>query len=445
MTVGPRTRRFGSLLVAVLVLAPAYLAAQTVVQQPSRTLSLSKGSSLLLVHNVPLVRFTVGDPGILELVVLSPNELLLNGKGVGSTSLILWETGAGPQIFSVEVTADAPGLERYLRAVMPAESIFVTASGNSLMLSGTMKEPTSAERAVEIAKGTGGGVVVIDNLIAPTAVQVMLQVRFAEVNRTGFKELSSIFETLNPQNLSDAGDWFGSTLSSGVIQFLLSSPSATDPNSSFSAIFRAAVDKGYFKSLAEPNLLTLPGKEATFLAGGEFPYPAIRSGGDGNAVTIVFKEFGIKLKFIPYITRSGAIRIHLAPEVSSLDFANGLAFGGFTIPSLLSRRAETEVELREGQFLAIAGLLDNETLQNVTKIPILGDIPILGHFFRSTSARQRQTELLVLISPKLVMASDTNLTVPTGETSTWKWPGWMKKDLKAGPLAKPPGSTPPPR
>jgi len=443
VTVGPRTRLFGSLLAAVLVLAPAYLAAQTVVQQPSRTLSLSKGSSLLLQHNVPLVRFTVGDPGILEPVVLSPNELLLNGKTVGSTSLILWETGAGPLLFSVEVTADAPGLERYLRAVMPAESIFVTASGNSLMLSGTMKEPVSAERAVEIAKGTGAGV--IDNLIAPPAVQIMLQVRFAEVNRSGFKELSSIFETLNPQNLSDAGDWFGKTLSDGVIQFLLSSPNAANPNSTFSAVFRAVIDKGYFRSLAEPNLLTLPGKEATFLAGGEFPYPAIRTGGggEGTAVTIVFKEFGIKLRFVPTITRSGAIRIHLAPEVSSLDFANGLSFGGFVVPSLLTRKAETEVELREGQFLAIAGLLDNETLKNVTKIPILGDLPILGQFFRSTSARQRQTELLVLISPKLVMASDTALTVPTGETSTWQWPGWMKRELKPGPLAKPPGSTPP--
>jgi pilus assembly protein CpaC len=143
-------------------------------------------------------------------------------------------------------------------------------------------------------------------------------------------------------------------------------------------------------------------------------------------VSIVFKEFGIRLRFTPTITRGGSIRLKVAPEVSALDFSNPLIFGGFTIPSLLSRRAETEVEMKNGQYLAIAGLVDNTLTDNSTKVPLLGDIPILGQFFRSKDARQRRTELLVLVSPKLVLPSDTPALLPTGEPSTWKWSGQMK-------------------
>jgi pilus assembly protein CpaC len=180
------------------------------------------------------------------------------------------------------------------------------------------------------------------------------------------------------------------------------------------------------KSLAEPNLIALPGKEATFLAGGEFPYPAVQGSGGNNAVAIVFKEFGIRLKFTPTITRNGSIRLKVAPEVSALDFSNPLVFGGFTIPSLISRKTETEVEMRNGQYLAIAGLVDNRMTNNTTKIPFLGDIPILGQFFRSKDARQNRSELLVLVSPKLVLPSDTPALLPTGEPADWKWSGQMK-------------------
>ncbi len=177
-------------------------------------------------------------------------------------------------------------------------------------------------------------------------------------------------------------------------------------------LIRALISKGLLKSLAEPNLIALPGREASFLAGGEFPYPAVQGGGGNNAVSIVFKEFGIRLRFTPTITRGGSIRLKVAPEVSALDFSNPLIFGGFTIPSLLTRRAETEVEMKNGQYLAIAGLVDNTLTDNSTKVPLLGDIPILGQFFRSKDARQRRTELLVLVSPKLVLPSDTPELLP---------------------------------
>jgi len=417
--------RFVLVLLCALAVAPRAAEAQTVLQQATKSYSLPRGASLLLVSSVSIQRYTVGDPSIAEVVVVSPTELLINGKGLGSTSLILWETGGVPKLYTIEVTVDTPALERYLQEALPGEKIGVMASGNSVTLSGNVTDPVVVDRAVEIAQGTGVSSV-INNLVSPPAVQVLLQVRFAEIDRSNMKDFSAALSTLNPQNLKSDGDWSGASISDGLIRILLS-----NPNANIQAIIQASITKGTLRSLAEPNLITLPGKEASFLAGGEFPYPSVQgsSGGVntfGNAVTIVFREFGVRLKFTPNITRSGAIRLRVAPEVSTLDFANGLTVSGFQIPSILIRKAETEVELKEGQYLAIAGLIDNSTIESVKKIPLLGDIPILGAFFRSTTTRARQAELLVLVTPRLVRASDVAPALPTGEPVTWKWPGWMR-------------------
>jgi pilus assembly protein CpaC len=447
-----RVRLILAALVAAFVL-PAPMVAQTVLQRPAQSLSLPKGTSLLLVNPAAIQRFTVGDPEIAEVVVVSPTELLINGKGLGSTSLIVWETAAGPKLYSVEVTIDTPALERYLTEALPGEQIQVKASGNSVTLSGDVKDPVSVDRAIEIAQGTGVDAVV-NNLVAPPAVQILLQVRFAEVSRSNLKDFSAALSTLNPQDLKSDGDWLGQSISDGLVRILLS-----NPNANIEAIINASITKGTLKSLAEPNLLTLPGKEASFLAGGEFPYPTVQSttgAGAGiagtGAVTITFREYGVRLKFTPNIMQNGAIRLKVAPEVSTLDFANGLTVQGFEIPSLLVRRAETEVELKEGQYLALAGLIDNSTIESVSKIPILGDIPILGAFFRSTNTRARQTELLVFVTPKIVRASEVAPTLPTGEPITWKWPGWMRKELESQaarwgvqPSTPPSASVPPER
>jgi pilus assembly protein CpaC len=401
--------------------------AQRVVRAPEQVVSVSKGASALLVNTTAIQRFSIGDPAVAEAVVVSPTEILINGKTLGTTSLFLWDNTGAIKLYSIEVTADAPGLQRYLTSVLAGEKIDVIASGNVVTLSGTVRDASVANRAVEIAKGSGA--TIVDNLTTPEAVQVLLNVRFAEVNKSAIKEFRSQLATLNPHRLNDQGDWIGSTNSNpetggfadGVVDFGL-----FNANASIELLIRALSSKGLLKSLAEPNLIALPGREATFLAGGEFPYPAVQGGGGNNAVSIVFKEFGIRLRFTPTITRGGSIRLKVAPEVSALDFSNPLVFGGFTIPSLLTRRAETEVEMKNGQYLAIAGLVDNTMTDNSTKIPILGDIPILGQFFRSKDARQRRTELLVLVSPKLVLPSDTPALLPTGEPASWKWTGQMK-------------------
>ena len=401
--------------------------AQRVVRAPEQVVSVSKGASALLVNTTAIQRFSIGDPAVAEAVVVSPTEILINGKTLGTTSLFLWDNTGSIKLYSVEVTADAPGLQRYLSSVLAGEKIDVIASGNVVTLSGTVRDASVANRAVEIAKGSGA--TIVDNLTTPEAVQVLLRVRFAEVNKSAIKEFRSQLATLNPQDLDSRRDWVGSAntnpqsggFSDGVVDLGL-----FNPNASIELLIRALTSKGLLRSLAEPNLIALPGREASFLAGGEFPYPAVQGGGGSNSVSIVFKEFGIRLKFTPTITRGGSIRLKVMPEVSSLDFSNPLIFGGFTIPSLLTRRAETEVEMKNGQYLAIAGLVDNTMTDNMTKVPILGDIPILGQFFRSKDARQRRTELLVLVSPKLILPSDTPALLPTGEPASWKWTGQMK-------------------
>lgn len=417
---------------AALAGSPRSADAQRIVRAPEQVVSVSKGASALLVNTTVIQRFSIGDPEVAEAVVVSPTEILINGKDLGTTSLFLWDNAGAIKLYSVEVTADAPGLQRYLGSVLPGERIEVMASGNVVTLSGRVRDASIASRAVEIAKGSGA--TIVDNLTTPEAVQVLLNVRFAEVNKSAIKEFRSQLATLNPHDLDARGDWRGSsnqnpvngTFSDGLLDLGL-----FNANASIELLIRALASKGLLRSLAEPNLIALPGREASFLAGGEFPYPSVQSGAGNNAVTVVFKEFGIRLRFTPTITRGGSIRLKVAPEVSSLDFSNPLSLGGFTIPSLLTRRAETEVEMKNGQYLAIAGLVDNTMTNNITKIPILGDIPILGQFFRSKDARQRRTELLVLVSPKLVLPSDVPALLPTGEPIGWNWTGELKMKMKS--------------
>lgn len=409
-------------IVVLGLMAGPRLAAQRIVSGAQQVVTVSAGASALLVYDDPVERFSIGETSIADAVAVSPREVLVTGKKLGTTSLLVWDKGGTVRVYSVEVTADAPALERYLRLLFPRDSIGVSASSNTVTLSGRVASAAIDQQAVNIAKATGA--VVVDRLLAPPGRQVLLQVQFAEVNRSAAKEMSSILSTVNPDRLGSVDKDSVESVSDGLMRLFLG-----NANAQFNAVIRALRARGEFKSLAEPNLLTLPGQEASFLAGGEFPYPSVQGGGQSGAITIVFKEFGVRLRFTPTLTEAGSIRLHVAPEVSSLDFANGLTLNGFQIPSLLTRRAETDVELRDGQHLAIAGLLDNSWTKDVTRIPILGDIPVLGEFFRSSAAQQKRTELLVVVTPRLVDASDSAPPLPTGDASTWDW----ERGLRARP------------
>ena len=318
-------------------------------------------------------------------------------------------------MYGVEVTADASALERHLATLYPDEDIQVTAQGNTLILTGVVSSAFVARRALELAEGSGA--ILVDNLQTPAPSQILLHVQFAEVSREALEGLGNqVLDVLNPHELSSSGDWRGTTDSEGVVELSL-----IDSDSHLRSVLRAFRENGDFKSLAEPTLLALDGGTASFLAGGEFPFPTVQGGNTSNAVTIEWREFGVRLNFTPTVTNSGNIRLDLAPEVSSLDFSGGLTLSGFQVPAILSRKAETQVELREGQHLAIAGLLDRTMQENVRKIPFLGDIPILGSLFQSKDERQEITELLVIVTPRVVVPSDTPPPTPTGDPATWNW------------------------
>lgn len=384
----------------------------------AEVLTVARGTSALVNSPGPIQRVSIGDPEIADAVVVSTREVLVNGKKLGSTSLIVWEQNGSRRLFNVEVTVDAPALERQLRTLFPSEPIAVTASGNILILSGRVTDAGIARRALQIAQGTGA--TVIENLSVPPARQVLLQVRFAEVNRSAALQLGTRLgagETsarLNPEAPNE-GDSFVETLSDGLVRLFL-----FEDNVQFSAVLEALQTRGHFRSLAEPNLLAIEGREASFLAGGEIPVP-VPQAGQAGIVTIVFKEFGIRLRFTPRVTIAGNVRLAVAPEVSSLDYSNAIQFSGFLIPALRTRRADTEIELRPGQTFAIAGLMDNTIQRNSGRIPFLGDLPILGPLFRSRDVQENRTELLVLVTPQVVEPAGAAPEVPTGEPETWGW------------------------
>jgi pilus assembly protein CpaC len=416
--------------IAVYGLTQPTMAAGQAAEPGGRTISLAVGTAQLVSHPAPMRRVSVSNAEVAEAVVVSPTELLLNGKSIGTTSLVIWDSEGRRTLYPVEVTLDAASLENHFRNLFPGEQLEVSASGNVYILSGSVSNSTVASRAVEIAQATQA--MVVNNIAVPSPHQILLQVRFAEVSRSALQELGAQYQRFFekqggyvttgrfiPPPSGDFTDGPINTLNDLANLFLF------DTESNVTLFIRALQSTGLFRSLAEPNLLALDGQKASFLAGGEFPYPVLQ-GGNSNAVTIVFKEFGIRLNFTPKVQTSGNIQLEVEPEVSTLDFASGLTTGGFQVPALLTRRAKTIIELRDGQTFAIAGLIDNSITENLDRIPLLGHIPVLGALFRSQDLAQRRSELLVLVTPRLVAPSDTMPVIPSGDPSGWDW----KKELK---------------
>jgi pilus assembly protein CpaC len=416
---------------ALALLVPATVGAQEVLTQPEQVVTVVRGTSALLRLAGRLERVSIADTAIAEAVVVTPEEVLINGVSVGTTSLMIWRAGDRARLYNVEVVADLNALQRQLEALYPNDPITVsTVAGNMVVLAGTVTSAAVVRGAESVAGATGA--TVVNNLQMPEAAQILLHVRFAEVNRLAMRSLGSDLLAINPQDAqspNDSDTTLIETLSEGIIHLLLGGK-----DFHLEGMIKALKSSGEYRSLAEPNLIAADGKEATFLAGGEFPFPVLQSA-NSNAVTIVWKEYGVRLSFTPTVTDAGNIRLRVAPEVSSLDFSNGLTLGGFQIPSLLTRRATTEVELAPGQNLAIAGLLDNTMLEDIDKLPILGEIPILGRLFQSRDIRQNRTELLVIVTPHFVSPTDQAPPVPTGEPADWRWLRGMRPDTTTVPGA----------
>jgi len=417
-------------LIAALVSTalPEPAAAQQLLTQPTRTITLGRGASALLQTVEPIQRYSVADPEIANATGVSPREILVDARAPGTTTLLIWDRADNVEMVSVVVTPDIGQIQRQIQAIFPEAPLELSAAGNAVIVSGTIRDPSLARRILEVIRSTTGATV-IDNITAPAARQILLHVRFAEVLRSALSRLNADLTATNPQDLGGAVDHPSTfqleTLAEGIVHMFL----LGDNGSQFDALIRTLKTEGSYRSLSEPNLIALEGQEATFLAGGEFPFPVVQQGTGGATgfVTIQWKEFGVRLNFTPTVTNIGTIKLTVSPEVSSLDFANGLTFGGYQIPAILTRRASTSIELRPGQHIAIAGLLDNNTLTEWQKLPLLGDLPILGALFRSRSVRERNTELLVLVTPYLVQPLDEAPPVPTGEPSTWQRSGRMRE------------------
>ncbi len=416
---------YGLLALLLLGAGPAHAQTPPVAPVPStqtpaaeagfERVVLTAGRSTVLQTDFDITRIAVTNPAVADALAVQPREILIDGKTAGTVSLIIWGAARRAQ-YDVVIEPGITTLQQKLQALFPGEDITATLNDEALILSGRVSSTAVMLKAGEIAQSSASKLKVINLLQLPGGLgsqQVMLQVRIAEVNRRAVQELGvNLFMGPNGENDYVARTTTGQFTPPGVSRDTTTLSDILNlfvMNTKYNVgvVIKALQQKGYFQSLAEPNLIAYNGQEASFLAGGEFPVPVVQGGGVGvsNAVTIQWKEYGVKLKFTPTIA-GDTIRLKVRPEVSSLDFNNGVTLSGFRIPSLITRFAETDVELRDGQSFAIAGLLHNTAQENGSRVPILGSIPIIGALFRSKSETKEQTELMVLVTPQLVRPLD---------------------------------------
>ncbi len=399
--------------VSAAVQEPIAMTASTASTSP---LALTVGHSSVLRFAEAVERASVNDATIADVVVVSPTQLLVQGKQPGSTTLIVWRNG-NSQLITITVEQDLEALRQTLKAVLPKETIDVHSASGAIVLSGKASSAAAAGQAMSVAQTYGEKDKVVNLLSVPTH-QVLIEVRFAEVDRSlarslgvdyivqGNKVTQSGFlsgaltpqvpatptfsRVINPKDL----------LLSSTVSHLLELRTGTDISIALSAL----EEQGLIRILAEPNLIAMSGEKASFLAGGEFPIPVIQSAtaGANNAVTIQFKEFGIRLNFEPQVTGEDEIRMFVEPEVSILDFGPAaVRLGGFDIPGLVTRRARTTVEMRSGESLVIGGLLSQMDTRTERRVPGLGRVPIFGKLFSSEAFNNEETELLVVVTPRL--------------------------------------------
>jgi pilus assembly protein CpaC len=381
---------------------------------------LTAGRSTVLATPFDVTRIAVTNPAVADAVVVQPREVLIDGKASGTVSLIIWGRTERRQ-YDVVVDPGVTTLQQTFQQLFPGEDIRVAMNDESIILTGHVSSNGVMLRAGEIADGMSTKTGVINMLQLPGAAesqQVMLQVRVAEVNRRALDELGAALFSLRPKETGrvttqqfpapdfDDRDGDLKLVFSDFLNIFF-----FNRKEGIGTVIKALESKGLFQSLAEPNLIAYNGQEASFLAGGEFPVPVVQGAGVAASVTIMFKEFGVKLNFRPTIA-GDVIRLRVRPEVSSLDFNNGITLEGFRIPALITRRAETDLELRDGQSFVMAGLLNNLTQNDTANIPFLSKIPILGNFFKSKAERLERTELMVLVTPRLVRPLDPDEVPP---------------------------------
>jgi pilus assembly protein CpaC len=385
---------------------------QSAQPQGSAPLRVMVDKSLLINTTEQIKRISVTDPTVADPTVLTSTQILVHGRAPGEVSLIIWDELERSRSFDLRVDVDVSACAEEEHRVFPEEQISVTPSRAAIVLSGHVTSEDVAKRAGELASAYSKNVVNVLTFGPVGAQEVLLEVKFAEVDRSALTQLGANIFSTGAGNLvgtTTTGQYGGFTAPS-ITQTQGQSPPFTatqtisnvlnlflfQPNVHLGTVIEALQSKNLLQILAEPNLIAVNGKKASFLAGGQFPFPIVQPGAGFTAVTISFKEFGVKLEFTPVIMPNGNIHLNVAPEVSTLDFADALTISGFTVPALSTRKAETEFELKDGQSFVIAGLIDNRVTDIWNKVPGLGDIPILGNFFKSKSLQKSNSELMVL-------------------------------------------------
>ena len=405
----------------IALLAPHVIFATGAPDSEPASVRLVVGRSAIVDTGTPIARVSLTSADVADALVTGPNQLLINGKTPGTISMFVWERAGGVKRYEVVVARDVAKLTDQVRQLFPDERINIESNGRGIVLSGSVSTKDVSEKAAALA---GGYVDKKDDVINLMQIaeggasnQVLLRVRFAEVSRNALTELGSSFFT----GANGYKDWIGRTTTEqfpapdfdskngGLVFSDYLNVFLFNTKHNIGTVIKALQNKGLFQSLAEPNLVAESGKEASFLAGGEFPIPVAQASGQNVAISVQFKEFGIRLSFTPVVTGN---RVHLKvkPEVSTLDFNNAVTLQGFRIPALSTRRTETELELEDHQTFAIAGLMSNTVSSQLQKIPGIGDIPILGLLFKSKSAQKDQTELVVMITPEILRNNSVGVT-----------------------------------
>jgi pilus assembly protein CpaC len=435
-----------SVLALALALAPGATglgAAQG--QTAPESLRVRAGRSIVLDTEEPLGRVSVTDPEIANVSITTPTQVLVHGRRSGTVTLILWNQNDEPTMYDLVVELDVATSRETLRAAFPGEDIDLFQSGDALVVTGTVSTPETAAQALALTSTLSQ--TVVDLLrVEENRQTILLEVRFAEVDRTAIREFGlNLFSTGAANTpgaigtgqfggISTAGGGSGSGIEVAGTQAEFRLADALNvlmfrPDLDIGAAIRALEQRSLLEILAEPSLLARNGTEASFLAGGEFPFPVVQAGGGTSSVSIEFKEFGVRLGFMPLIRPDGTISLRVTPEVSALDFSNALTVSGFLVPAISTRRAEAEVDLGDGQTFAIAGLIDQRLTAAALKIPVLGDIPILGRLFRSRASNESRTELLVLITPRIVQGQGSDQIPPLPDfPEPFRTPGGFDPD-----------------
>lgn len=391
-------------------------------QSGAEDIRVTLGKSVVIDYPEDVNRISTSNPDVVDYVPVSTREILLHAKGLGAATLVIWAKSGQRNFYNVNVEQNLEPVRKLIHEAFPKEDIQIFSAKDTISLTGTVSDKSVVDRLMAYIQPMAKSVV--NNLkvkTAPVEKQVMLRVKFAELNRTysnqfavNLASLGSLntigqtgtgqFPSTRPDTIGGGSSVFNITDALNIFAFR--------PDLNLAAFLKLLQQQGMLQILAEPNLITSNGKEASFLVGGEFPVPVLQGGANSGAVTIQFREYGIRLTFNPTLTDNGTLKMYVKPEVSTIDLANAVSVSGFVIPALATRRVESTLELGPGQSFIIGGLVDDRTNEVFARMPGLANIPLLGQLFKSRNENRQKTELIVMVTPELVEpqnASDKKL------------------------------------